>query len=310
MVIPKSVFIFSQNGVRILSPMANITTETRGAARYTILNKIGDGAFSQVMLARDLDGTVYAIKRQYIDNDKGMSHMVVRELATLRAIDNPHVVRCHDVFFSVISICFVLERCAYDLRFWLDQGSNFENDVKILGRQLLMGLAAIHAAGFMHRDLKPANILLTNDNTLKIADLGLSRELSNRLNTHSVVTLWYRAPEILVGNIVYTTAVDVWSFGCVMSDLTRRPPLFMGDSEIDQLYRIMRLLGTPTDESFPGWSTSDIDTIYFPQYNRMDLNCLANDPGLVDLLTKCFVYDHTKRLTVPEALAHPYFAVG
>ena len=95
-----------------------------------------------------------------------------------------------------------------------------------------------------------------------------------------------------------------------MSDLTGRPPLFMGESEIDQLYRIMRLLGTPTDESFPGWSTGAIDTIHFPQYNRMDLNCLANDPGLVDLLTKCFVYDHTKRLIVPEALAHPYFAVG
>lgn len=279
----------------------------RGAERYTILDKIGDGAFSRVMLARDLDGTIYAIKLQPADDECGMSYMAIRELAILKAIDSPHVIKCHDVYFSANSICFVLERCTIDLRCWLNRRLGFENDIKILGRQLLMGLTAIHEAGFMHRDLKPANILLTTGNVLKIADLGLSREFSNRLNSHNVVTLWYRAPEILLGDIIYTTAVDIWSFGCIMSELARRSILFMGDSEISQLYQITRMLGTPTEETMPTWSTNSICT-HFPQYTPLNFSDYFSDPVLIDLVVKCFVYDHTKRITAVDALTHPYFA--
>lgn len=119
--------------------------------------------------------------------------------------------------------------------------------------QILSGLAACHRSRFVHRDLKPQNLLLQDDR-VKLADFGLSRAcyLSARAYTHEVVTLWYRAPEILLGSSLYSYSVDVWSAGCIFLEMLNGAPLFAGDSEIDQLFKIFMVLGTPTDVTWPG----------------------------------------------------------
>ena len=121
-------------------------------------------------------------------------------------------------------------------------------------KQLLLGIAYCHSHRVLHRDLKPQNLLIDrNNNALKLADFGLARAfgIPIRTYTHEVVTLWYRAPEILLGSKHYSTPVDVWSIGCIFSEMSNQRPLFPGDSEIDQLYKIFQMLGTPDEENWP-----------------------------------------------------------
>lgn len=116
--------------------------------------------------------------------------------------------------------------------------------------QLLQGLAYCHAHRVIHRDLKPQNLLVTDDGVIKLADFGLARPVTipSRCYTHEVVTMWYRAPEILLGTRLYSTGIDIWSLGCIFSEMATTKPLFSGDSEIDQLFNIFRKLGTPNPE--------------------------------------------------------------
>ena len=146
---------------------------------------------------------------------------------------------------------------------------------------------------------------------MKLADFGLARAfgIPLRTYTHEVVTLWYRAPEILLGSRHYSTAVDIWSIGCIFAEMVKREPLFAGDSEIDQLFRIFRTLGTPNNhvwencESLPDYKQK------FPQWPRQSLADLV--PGLDDaglnLLEKMLIYNPSKRISAKQALCHPYF---
>ncbi len=121
-------------------------------------------------------------------------------------------------------------------------------------KQILSGLKCIHDEGIMHRDIKGANLLISSKGEIKIADFGLARRKTSKNGpyTNRVVTLWYRAPEILLGNPYYTTAVDMWSMGCLFAELLANNPLFPGDTEARQLDCIFNMLGFPTEESFPG----------------------------------------------------------
>ena len=116
----------------------------------------------------------------------------------------------------------------------------------------------------MHRDIKPANLLICKDGVIKLADFGLARAfgIPVRVYTHEVVTLWYRAPEILLGSNKYSCPVDIWSIGCIFAEMANKRPLFQGDSEIDQLFRIFRVLRTPNEEIWPGINRKNIDYYY------------------------------------------------
>jgi serine/threonine protein kinase len=169
----------------------------------------------------------------------------------------------------------------------------------------------------MHRDLKPSNLLLDDQgHQIKLADFGLARSFGLPLKTytHEVVTLWYRAPEILLGQSVYSPAVDLWSVGCIFYEMAHGKPLFYGDSEISQLFKIFQVLGTPTDaiwqgseelpfmkSSFPKWSVDSLEKLSEKCFN------FNQDLQAVDLLSKLVQLEPSKRLTVKQALNHPFF---
>ena len=145
---------------------------------------------------------------------------------------------------------------------------------------------------------------------IKVADLGLGRAFSVPVKsyTHEIVTLWYRAPEVLLGGSHYSTPVDIWSVGCIFAELARKQPLFPGDSELQQLLHIFKLLGTPSEDVWPG-VTRLRDWHEFPQWKPQDLSKVIPplDSHGIDLLQKMLVYDPAKRIHATEALEHPYF---
>ena len=176
----------------------------------------------------------------------------------------------------------------------------------------MQGIEYCHVRGVIHRDLKPQNILISRDHRLKIADFGLARAFVPPIRpfTHEVVTLWYRAPEILLGCKTYALPVDMWSVGTILAEMVTKRPLFPGDSEVDEIFKIFRVLGTPNEEVWPGVTTLQDWNEDFPVWPP--LNIARFMPGMnehgVDLVEQLVAIDPRRRLTAQEALSHPYFA--
>jgi len=197
--------------------------------------------------------------------------------------------------------------------------------------QLLQGISYCHVNRVIHRDMKPQNLLIDKSGFLKIADFGLARAISipMKVYTHEVVTLWYRSPEILLGTNYYGPSIDLWSIGCIFAEMTNKKALFSGDSEIDQIYRIFRTLGTPDESTWPEVSKLQDYKPNFPKWQRQNLKkILANlDDNGIDLLEVSFIflqpiiidsislvslqqlliYDPNQRISSSKALSHPYF---
>ncbi|KAK4056845.1 Cyclin-dependent kinase catalytic subunit [Microbotryomycetes sp. JL221] len=185
--------------------------------------------------------------------------------------------------------------------------------VKLL-QQLLAGLAHLHSRRILHRDLKPQNLLIDKSGNLKIADFGLARAfgIPLRTYTHEIVTLWYRPPCVLLGGRHYTTAVDVWSCGTIFAEMASGVPLIPGDSEIDQIFKTFRLLGTPTADAWPGLAQMPDFKTAFPKWKAQNLQDVLPDmePMAIHLLQQMLVYDPQYRVSAKRALNHPYFEVG
>jgi len=286
--------------------------------RYEKIEKIGEGTYGVVYKARDKasrNSPMVALKKIRLDSEEeGVPSTALREISLLRELsftEHKNIVKLIDVVHSDAKLYLVFEFLDRDLKRYMDSVSKLEpNLVKSYLYQILRGIAHCHSHRVLHRDLKPQNLLIDAQGNLKLADFGLARAfgLPVRSYTHEVVTLWYRAPEILLGSKLYSTPVDIWSIGCIFAELVTKNPLFPGDSEIDELFRIFRTLGTPTEVTWPGVSALPEYKTEFPRFEAQSLHKLINlDPIGLDLLSQMLQYQPAKRISAKKALDHPYF---
>ncbi|GMN67305.1 hypothetical protein TIFTF001_036386 [Ficus carica] len=285
--------------------------------QYEKVEKIGEGTYGVVYKARDrVTNETIALKKIRLEQeDEGVPSTAIREISLLKEMQHGNIVRLQDVVHSEKRLYLVFEYLDLDLKKHMDSSPEFAKDlhqIKMFLYQILRGIAYCHSHRVLHRDLKPQNLLIDRrTNALKLADFGLARAfgIPVRTFTHEVVTLWYRAPEILLGSRHYSTPVDVWSVGCIFAEMVNQRPLFPGDSEIDELFRIFRILGTPNEDTWPGVSSLPDFKSAFPKWPAKDLATVV--PNLesagLDLLSKMLCLDPSKRITARSALEHEYF---
>lgn len=293
----------------------------RSVDRYTRLNVIQEGTYGIVYRGQDKEtGDIVALKMLKLEKEReGFPVTSLREINALMhaAPDHPNLVRLREVVVGrrPTDVFIVMDFIEHDLRTLMEQmRTPFHlSEVKTLLRQLLSATAAMHKRWIVHRDLKTSNLLLSNRGEIKVADFGLARKLTTPRTedlTPMVVTLWYRAPELLLGATQYTWAVDMWSIGCIMGELITGKALFPGDGEISQIGAILKTLGTPTRQSWPTFSdlphASKMTLPNAPQ-NLLHLKYPALTNAGLDLMKQLLQYDPSRRITAEAALKHPFF---
>ncbi|KXX79010.1 Serine/threonine-protein kinase ppk23 [Madurella mycetomatis] len=299
----------------------------RSVENYDKLNDIEEGAYGWVSRARQLaTGKVVALKRLKIDpkDRSGLPVTGLREIQILKDCDHRNVVKLQEVVVGedtskIENIFLVLEFIEHDLKSILEDMPEpfLASEVKTLLLQLASGVSYLHDNWILHRDLKTSNLLLNNRGQLKIADFGMARYVGDpppKL-TQLVVTLWYRAPELLLGAARYTSAVDMWSVGCIFGELLTREPLLQGRNEVDELTKIFELCGIPTEESWPSFRRlPNARGLRLPSKASSAMTgsaIRAKFPLLttagVSLLNGLLALDPEKRPSAKEILAHEYF---
>mmetsp|Transcript_4717 Transcript_4717/g.6554 ORF Transcript_4717/g.6554 Transcript_4717/m.6554 type:complete len:299 (-) Transcript_4717:153-1049(-) len=288
--------------------------------RYQKIEKpgsnLGEGTYGVVYKARDLQtNEIVALKRIRLEvEDEGIPSTALREISLLRELSHENIVDLKDCVQSDGKLYLVFEFLDKDLKKYMESCSGLLSPmlVKSYLFQMCRGLAFCHARGVMHRDLKPQNLLVSRDGRLKLADFGLARAFCPPIRplTHEVVTLWYRPPEILLGQQAYAPPVDVWAIGTMLVEMVTKRPLFPGDSEIDQLFKIFRQLGTPLEDAWegvtqlPDWNPS------FPKWYKTAFSKTVTenlDAAGLNLLEAFLAYSPKDRITAKDALNHPYF---
>lgn len=288
---------------------------------YEELGKIGRGAYGTVYKAKNKEtGTLVALKKVCVPvTEDGVPMNTLREISILKQInlyEHPNIVRlldiCHGQRTDRELIMFlVFEHVEQDLATYIVKHSprGFSTkEIRLLSREILQAVDFLHGNRIVHRDLKPQNILVTHDGHIKLADFGLAKTYDFDMKlTSVVVTLWYRAPEVLLGQ-PYATPVDIWSIGCIIVELYTLNPLFSGSNESDQLTKIFRILGKPSEEEWPEenvsikWSTFNVT-----QERTVKDICPNICENAYDLIMNMLTFDGTKRITALDALKHPYF---
>ncbi|XP_064584956.1 cyclin-dependent kinase 3 [Zonotrichia leucophrys gambelii] len=285
-------------------------------ASFQKVEKIGEGTYGVVYKARNKrTGQLVALKKIRLDEEsEGVPSTAIREISLLKELKHPNIVRLLDVIHSQKKLYMVFEYLNQDLKKYMDSCQAGELPLSLVKNylfQLLQGVSFCHSHRVIHRDLKPQNLLINEAGAIKLADFGLARAFGVPLRTytHEVVTLWYRAPEILLGCRYYSTPVDIWSIGCIFAEMMTRKALFPGDSEIDQLFQIFRTLGTPTEVTWPGVTQLPDYKGSFPRWPRKEMKDIVPnlDRDGRDLLTQLLLYDPSKRISAKAALSHQYF---
>lgn len=275
-----------------------------------------------VYKARDTlnQNRLVALKKIRLEaEDEGVPSTAIREISLLKEIRDDYIVALYNIVHSDShKLYLVFEFLDLDLKKYMESipaGEGLGSPmVKRFMSQLVKGTKYCHSHRILHRDLKPQNLLIDKEGNLKLADFGLARAFGVPLRTytHEVVTLWYRAPEILLGGRQYSTGVDMWSIGCIFAEMATRKPLFPGDSEIDEIFKIFRILGTPNEDIWPGVTTLPDFKTSFPKWSRKSLadHVPTLDEHGIDLLESLLFYDPAMRISAKRAICHPYFDVG
>lgn len=296
--------------------------------KYEKIEKLGEGTFGVVTKARNVKtNEIVALKKiRKQQDEEGVPSSALREIALLKELQHVNIVRLIEIMNTIKKLTLVFEYVPRDLKRIIDE----TNDGKGLNKltikvsiynpiytiqsylyQILKGVNYIHKHKILHRDLKPGNLLITDNGIVKIADFGLARGCGIPVTNYSneVVTLWYRPPDVLLGSKDYMTTIDIWSIGCIFAEMITGKALFTGLNDPDQIKKIFKVIGTPSEEAFPnlkklsGWNE---EYSGYPPQNLRQYVPNIEDDGF-DLLCKMIEPNPEKRIGSDEALSHCYF---
>lgn len=286
---------------------------------YVADRVVGHGSFGVVVRAtvQEREGETVAIKK--VLQDKRYKN---RELQIMQQLKHPNIVELKNSFYTngekpdEVFLNLVLEFVPDTVYRVSRHYSKLKQTVpyilsKLYTYQILRALSYIHSVGICHRDIKPQNLLLDpNIGVLKLCDFGSAKMLvKGEPNVSYICSRYYRAPELIFGSTTYTSAIDVWSVGCVLAELLLGQPLFPGESGVDQLVEIIKVLGTPTREEIQAMNPTYTE-YKFPQIKGHPWTKVFRSrtpPEAIDLVGKLLNYTPTTRLTALEACAHPFF---
>ncbi|KRX08882.1 Protein kinase-like domain [Pseudocohnilembus persalinus] len=297
---------------------------------YKVIEEVGQGAYGRVYKAEYLkNNTLVALKKFESTNDdhnnNGFPITALREIKLLKQLDHQNILKLREIIVTKPSernrfrgsTFMVLDYMNHDFSGLFKTKYSFPYpQIKNIMLQILQGVNYLHQQQICHRDLKIANILLNNDGVVKIGDFGLARHMPQEQQqyTFKVVTLWYRAPELLLGNKQYSTQIDMWSVGCILAEFLCGDNLLKGDGEARQIEKIFELCGSPSEEYWPGHKNLPLYKDLAPRQeyqNKLKEKVLFKNPNLdevgLDLLEKLLQLNPDKRLTAVQALEHPFF---
>ncbi|XP_062235661.1 serine/threonine-protein kinase MAK isoform X5 [Platichthys flesus] len=286
--------------------------------RYTTLRQLGDGTYGSVVMGRSNEsGELVAIKRMKRKFYSWEECMNLREVKSLKKLNHANVVKLKEVIRENDHLYFVFEYMKENLYQLMKDRENkmfSENEIRNMMFQVLSGLVFVHKHGFFHRDMKPENLLCMGPELVKIADFGLAREIRSKPPyTDYVSTRWYRAPEVLLRSSTYSSPIDLWAVGCIMAELYTLRPLFPGNSEVDEIFKICQVLGTVKKMDWSeGYQLASAMNFRFPQCVPTHLKTLIPNASneAIALMRDMLQWDPKKRPTAVQALRYPYFQVG